>query len=161
MVQAASHEKLGIIPFQVKGCSSHEAALLFNKYGIMMRSGFHCAQPLHEVFKLESTARASFYIYNTKEEIDRFIEVLKEFDQTLMSTVADYVARIEGTCGAESDVIVIFKYEKKDEAIANILKKTRRKNTIAGIIFEITYQEISFRLYTSGKAIFRGVKSKT
>jgi ribonuclease HIII len=77
-----------------------------------------------------------------------------------MSTVNDYVARIEGTCGAESDVIVVFKYEKKDEAIANILKKAKLKNTIAGIIFELTYKDMSFRLYTSGKAIFRGVKSK-
>jgi cysteine desulfurase/selenocysteine lyase len=75
-------EKLGIIPFRIKGFSSHEAAAAFNEYGIMMRSGFHCAQPLHEVFKLESTARASFYIYNTEAEVDRFIEVIKEFDQT-------------------------------------------------------------------------------
>jgi ribonuclease HIII len=78
-----------------------------------------------------------------------------------MSTVTDYVSRIEGTCGAESDVIVNFKYEKKDDAIANILKKATMKNTIAGIIYELTYEGVSFRLYTSGKAIFRGVKSKT
>jgi hypothetical protein len=78
-----------------------------------------------------------------------------------MSTVTDYVSRIEGTCGAESDVIVNFKYEKKDEAIVNILKKATTKNTIAGIIYELTYEGVSFRLYTSGKAIFRGVKSKT
>ncbi len=77
-----------------------------------------------------------------------------------MATVEDYVARIEGTCGAESDVIVVFKYEKKDEAIANILKKASLKNTIAGIIFELTFQSASFRLYTNGKAIFRGVKNK-
>ncbi len=77
-----------------------------------------------------------------------------------MATVDDYVARIEGTCGAESDVIVVFKYEKKDEAIANILKKATLKNTIAGIIFELTFQDASFRLYTNGKAIFRGVKNK-
>ena len=78
-----------------------------------------------------------------------------------MSTVTDYVSRIEGTCGAESDVIVNFKYEKKDEVIANILKKATVKNTIAGIIFELTFEGVSFRLYTSGKAIFRGFKSKT
>ena len=77
-----------------------------------------------------------------------------------MPTIDDYVSRIEGTCGAESDVIVVFKYEKKDEAIANILKKATLKNTIAGIIFELTYKNQSFRLYTSGKAIFRGVKNK-
>jgi hypothetical protein len=77
-----------------------------------------------------------------------------------MSTVDDYVARIEGTCGAESDVIVVFKYEKKDEAIANILKKATVKNSIAGIIFELTFKDASFRLYSNGKAIFRGVKNK-
>ena len=77
-----------------------------------------------------------------------------------MVSVEDYVARIEGTCGAEKDVIVVFKYEKKDEAIANILKKAKLKNTIAGIIFELTFQDISFRLYTSGKAIFRSIKNK-
>jgi cysteine desulfurase/selenocysteine lyase len=73
--------KCGIIPFSVKGLSSHDVALFCDNYGIMMRSGYHCAQPLHQVFKLESSARASFYIYNTQEEIDRFIEVLKEFDE--------------------------------------------------------------------------------
>jgi ribonuclease HIII len=78
-----------------------------------------------------------------------------------MSAVTDYVSRIEGTCGAESDVIVNFKYEKKDEAIANILKKAQLKNTLAGIIFELTFEGRSFRLYTSGKAIFRGFKTKT
>jgi ribonuclease HIII len=77
-----------------------------------------------------------------------------------MATIDDYVSRIEGTCGAESDVIVVLKYEKKDEAIANILKKATLKNTIAGIIFELTFQDISFRLYSSGKAIFRSVKNK-
>lgn len=78
-----------------------------------------------------------------------------------MSAVTDFVARIEGTCGAESDVIVVFRYEKKDEAIARIMKKAKLKNTIAGIIFELTFQDRSFRLYTSGKAIFRGLRDKT
>ena len=77
-----------------------------------------------------------------------------------MVTVEDYVARIEGTCGEEKDVIVVFKYDKKDEAIANILKKAKLKNTIAGIIFELTFQDTSFRLYTSGKAIFRSIKNR-
>ena len=77
-----------------------------------------------------------------------------------MVTVEDYVARIEGTCGEEKDVIVVFKYDKKDEAIANILKKAKLKNTIAGIIFELTFQDTSFRLYSSGKAIFRSIKNK-
>jgi cysteine desulfurase/selenocysteine lyase len=73
--------KCGIIPFNVEGLSSHDVALFLDNYGIMIRSGFHCAQPLHEIFKLKSSARASFYIYNTREEVDRFIEVLKEIEQ--------------------------------------------------------------------------------
>jgi cysteine desulfurase/selenocysteine lyase len=73
--------KCGIIPFNVEGLSSHDVALFLDNYGIMIRSGFHCAQPLHEIFKLKSSARASFYIYNIREEIDRFIEVLKEIEQ--------------------------------------------------------------------------------
>ncbi len=77
-----------------------------------------------------------------------------------MPTLDHYVARVEGTCGAEKDVIVFFKYEKKDEAIANILKKAKVINKIAGIIYELTFENYSFRLYTSGKAIFRSVKNR-
>ena len=77
-----------------------------------------------------------------------------------MPTLEDYVARVEGTCGAEKDVIVVFKYDKKDEAIANILKKAKVINKIAGIIYELTFENYSFRLYTSGKAIFRSVKNR-
>jgi TATA-box binding protein (TBP) (component of TFIID and TFIIIB) len=77
-----------------------------------------------------------------------------------MPTVEDYVARIEGTCGEEKDIIVIFKYDKKDEAIANILKKAQLKHSLSGIIFELAFRDISFRVYSSGKAIFRSIKSK-
>ena len=68
----------GIIPFNVEGLSSHDVALFLDNYGVAIRSGFHCAQPLHQVFKLQSTARASFYIYNTLEEIDRFADILRK-----------------------------------------------------------------------------------
>jgi cysteine desulfurase/selenocysteine lyase len=74
-------DKCGIIPFKVDGLSSHDVALFLDNYGIMIRSGYHCAQPLHEIFSLGSSARASFYVYNTREEIDKFIEVLKEIEQ--------------------------------------------------------------------------------
>jgi len=46
----------------------------------MIRSGFHCTQPLHQIFKLKSSTRVSFYIYNIREEVDRFVEVLKEIE---------------------------------------------------------------------------------
>jgi cysteine desulfurase/selenocysteine lyase len=72
--------KCGILPFGVEGLSSHDVALFLDSYGIMIRSGFHCAQPLHEKFRLKSSARASFYVYNTREEIDRLVEALKEIE---------------------------------------------------------------------------------
>jgi len=74
--------KCGIIPFNLTGLSSHDVALLCDSYGIAIRSGYHCAQPLHQIFQLPSSARASFYLYNTTDEIDRFLEVLEEL-QTL------------------------------------------------------------------------------
>ncbi|MGA3111669.1 MAG: cysteine desulfurase [Candidatus Bathyarchaeia archaeon] len=74
-------KRCGIISFSVEGLSSHDVALICDNYGIMIRSGYHCAQPLHqEILKLHSSARASFYIYNTCEEVDRFVEVLKEIE---------------------------------------------------------------------------------
>ncbi len=77
-----------------------------------------------------------------------------------MSTIEDYVSRVEGTCGAEQDVIVVFKYEKKDEAVAHILKKATVTRNLSGIIFELTFEGMSFRVYPSGKAIFRSIKNR-
>jgi ribonuclease HIII len=77
-----------------------------------------------------------------------------------MSVVDDYVARIEGTCGEEKDVIVIFKYDTKEKAVKKILEKAKLRKSIANMIFELTFKNVSFRVYTSGKAIFRGLKSK-
>ncbi len=76
-----SSAKCGIIPFNIKGLSSHDVALFLDNYGIMVRSGFHCAQPLHKLLRVSSSARASFYVYNTREEIDRFIQVLQEIEK--------------------------------------------------------------------------------
>ncbi len=73
--------RCGIIPFNVEGFDSHDVALFLDSFGITIRSGFHCAQPLHQRLNLPSSARVSFYLYNTREEIDRFIEVLKEMEQ--------------------------------------------------------------------------------
>jgi hypothetical protein len=77
-----------------------------------------------------------------------------------MPIVEDYVARIEGTCGKDKDVIVTFKYDKKDEAMKKILEKAELKKSIAQIVFELTFKGFSLRLYGSGKAIFRDLKDK-
>lgn len=77
-----------------------------------------------------------------------------------MSNVEDYVARIEETCGEEKDFVVTLKYNKKNEAIGKILNKAKIEKSISKIIFELMFQDISFRLYVTGKAIFRNLKNK-
>ncbi len=77
-----------------------------------------------------------------------------------MAGVEDYVARVEGTCGEEKDVIVTFKYDKKDEAIERVLKKAKTERSISNVIFELTFKSFSFRLYGSGKVIFRSMKDR-
>jgi TATA-box binding protein (TBP) (component of TFIID and TFIIIB) len=77
-----------------------------------------------------------------------------------MVTVEDYVARIEETCGEEKSAIVTLKYDKKNEAIAKIMKKAKLKKSISGIIFELEFQGVSFRMFSSGKAIFKSFKNK-
>ena len=77
-----------------------------------------------------------------------------------MNSVEDYVARIDGTCGKEKDVIVTFKYGKKDEAVKKILERATLKKSIAGIVFELAFENYSFRLYGSGKVILRGLETK-
>ena len=77
-----------------------------------------------------------------------------------MPAVEDYVARIEETCGEEKGAVVTFKYDRKEEAIAKIMKKAKLKNSLSGIIFDLTFQGVSFRMFSSGKAIFKGVKNK-
>ncbi|MGB9853807.1 MAG: hypothetical protein ACPLRY_03250 [Candidatus Bathyarchaeales archaeon] len=74
--------------------------------------------------------------------------------------VEDYIARIEEACGAEKDFIVLFKYDKKDEVIAKILKKAEMGKSVAGIIFDLTFKGFSLRLYGTGKAIFKKIKDK-
>ena len=68
----------GIISFNVKGVFAQDLATLLNSKGIACRSGNHCAKILKNQIKEIATVRASFYFYNTKEEVDAFVEALKE-----------------------------------------------------------------------------------
>ena len=73
----------GAVAFNIKGVFSQDAASLFNTYGIAVRAGQHCAKILDEFLNVTTTLRVSFYFYNTKEEIDQFIEVCKKGDDFL------------------------------------------------------------------------------
>lgn len=67
----------GIITFNMKDIFAQDLAIYLNKYHICVRAGNHCAKILKDEFKIKNTCRMSLYFYNTKEEIDRMIEVLK------------------------------------------------------------------------------------
>ena len=62
--------------FTFKGVHPHDVAEILNREGVAVRAGHHCAMPLHEKFGIPSTTRASFYMYNTRSEVDHFIEAL-------------------------------------------------------------------------------------
>jgi len=70
--------KTGIITFNVKDIHPHDVASILDSYGVAIRAGHHCAQPLMRYLGQNATCRASFYLYNTHEDIDQFVEALKK-----------------------------------------------------------------------------------
>ena len=66
----------GIVAFNIDGVHPHDVATALDGEGIAIRAGHHCAQPLMRAIEAQSTARASFYFYNTKEEIDSFVKAV-------------------------------------------------------------------------------------
>ena len=70
--------KAALASFNVTGLHANDLSTLIDHEGVAIRSGHHCTQPLHRIFGITGTARASLYFYNTREEIDAFIVALKE-----------------------------------------------------------------------------------
>jgi len=66
-------KRAGIISFNVKAVHSHDVSAVLDNYGIAVRSGHHCADILHNKLNINSTVRASFYLYNTKDDIDQLV----------------------------------------------------------------------------------------
>ena len=72
----AAH-KGAVLSFLVGNIHHYDMGMLLDKFGIAVRTGHHCAQPLMERLGVEGTVRASFAMYNTKEEIDAFVTAVK------------------------------------------------------------------------------------
>ncbi len=68
----------GVVPFVLGDIHAHDVATALDQYGIAVRAGHHCAQPLHRKLGVPATVRASFYVYTTQEDVERFIEALKK-----------------------------------------------------------------------------------
>ncbi len=75
---ANAKDRGGVVSFNIGDIHPHDLATIMNDHGVAIRSGHHCAQVLMERLDVAATSRASFYIYNTKEEVDKFIEALDE-----------------------------------------------------------------------------------
>ncbi|MDP9102573.1 MAG: aminotransferase class V-fold PLP-dependent enzyme, partial [Pseudomonadota bacterium] len=75
-ILGTSPGKGSILSFNVEGAHAHDIAQILDRYGIAVRAGTHCAEPLMQRFGVASSARASFALYNTLDEADRFAEAL-------------------------------------------------------------------------------------
>jgi cysteine desulfurase, sufS subfamily len=73
-----NENQIGVISFNIKDVHPHDTATILSSYGVCVRAGDHCAQPLIRFLNLPATCRASMYIYNTKEDIDKLIYALNK-----------------------------------------------------------------------------------
>jgi cysteine desulfurase/selenocysteine lyase len=73
--------RAGLVSFLLKDVHAHDVVTLADQAGVALRGGHHCTQPLMHKLGVESTARASFYFYNTQAEVDRFVEVVREIQK--------------------------------------------------------------------------------
>ncbi|MBT8282232.1 MAG: aminotransferase class V-fold PLP-dependent enzyme, partial [Muriicola sp.] len=83
-IYGTAADKTAVISFNIKGIHPYDIGTLLDKMGIALRTGHHCAQPVMDYFQIPGTIRASFSFYNTKEEIDRFVECLLKARQMLV-----------------------------------------------------------------------------
>ncbi len=70
-------DRTGVIAFNIDGVHPHDVATAMDMEGVAVRAGHHCAQPLMTYLNQPATARASFYLYNTIADADKFVEALK------------------------------------------------------------------------------------
>jgi cysteine desulfurase / selenocysteine lyase len=70
--------RAGVISFNIKNIHAHDVASVLDTEGIAVRAGHHCTQPLMELLKTKATARASFYMYNTKKDVDKLVEAIEK-----------------------------------------------------------------------------------
>ncbi len=73
VIGPSPEKKGGVASFTLEGVHPHDVAQILDTYGVAVRAGHHCAQPLHEKFGITATTRASFYIYTLKDELDKLI----------------------------------------------------------------------------------------
>ena len=76
----------GVLAFSIPEAHPHDVAQILDREGICVRGGHHCAMPLHEYYGIAATTRASFYVYNSPEEVDKLVETLKKVQHIFKSS---------------------------------------------------------------------------
>ncbi|MFB6166628.1 MAG: aminotransferase class V-fold PLP-dependent enzyme [Haloarculaceae archaeon] len=71
----------GLVAFNLESVHAHDVSEILNEHGVAIRAGDHCTQPLHDTLGVAASARASFYIYNTREEVDALVDALDDARQ--------------------------------------------------------------------------------
>jgi cysteine desulfurase/selenocysteine lyase len=74
-------DRSGLVAFTLDGVHAHDLASILNDRAVAIRAGHHCTQPLHEKLGVAATSRASFYLYNTREEVDELVDALDDARQ--------------------------------------------------------------------------------
>jgi cysteine desulfurase/selenocysteine lyase len=77
-------EKAGVISFTLEGVHPHDLGTILDHHGVAIRTGHHCAMPVMQFFGLPATSRASLAFYNTRQEVDRFVEALTKAQKMLL-----------------------------------------------------------------------------
>jgi cysteine desulfurase/selenocysteine lyase len=75
-IYGSKENRTSLVTFNLKGVHAHDTATILDAEGIAVRAGHHCAQPLTRILGVPATARASFYLYNTEEEVDALVKGL-------------------------------------------------------------------------------------
>jgi len=84
IIGVRGHEsRSGILSFNMDEIHPHDVCMVLDSENIMVRSGAHCAHSWFNYHKIQGSVRASFYLYNTKEEVEKFIEVLKKVKKNI------------------------------------------------------------------------------
>jgi len=78
-----AEKRTGLVSFTIEKLHAHDIAAVLNGMGIAVRSGHHCSMPIHKKLNISATVRASWYIYNTKEDIDKLVEGIEKAKQIL------------------------------------------------------------------------------
>ena len=71
-------DRAGVLSFNVEGIHAHDASSILNDHGVAIRAGDHCTQPLHQELGIPASVRASFYVYNTTEEVDALVDAVED-----------------------------------------------------------------------------------